>query len=300
MKKPLLGVLNSATFISNQQLAADSIALANKLSEYEFKGVIGIPRSGLIPAAQIAAHLHLPLYSIKNGLIQLNAGQRLQEPAKGKKFLMVDDTYCNGTAAKRALEQSGLDRSDVYLCAVYCHTLEGLDFGGYLYSLPHFLEWCFCNTFYSKWMVFDFDGIICEDWKEKPVSDTDPLWTKHIRTVKPLYLPRKFPATIITARPNIFSTISLIWLQKHGVKVDKIYFWEKNPEERWKDEFTVASWKADILRILRKQQHINFYVESDIKQAIYIMQFSGIPVICPAAKTVFGWSDEFFPYVRWS
>lgn len=300
MKLPLIGFIPPSKFIKTSKLVEDTITTVGFLSQIDerIKGIIGIPRSGLIPASILATNMHLPLFSIdKEGkLIQLQTGGRAENLSiTDGKWLLVDDTCVSGTAIKKAAEKLGLSRDEYVSLAIYCDNLKSVDFGAFLYYAPHFLEWCFVNTFYAKHAYFDLDGIICEDWIDPKGEYTEfgnPDRIKFLYNAKPIYLPRKFPIKIITARPIAFAAITMQWLQKMQIKVEEIYFWEEHPDERWKHPLTVAEWKADILSRIKKRRHVNFYIESNPSQALAIMQLAALPVICPMAEEVFGWSDE--------
>src|SRR4051812_30935758 len=50
-------------WISTARLARDATLLAGLLP-LDVAGIVGVPRSGLIPAAIVATYLHLPLYEL--------------------------------------------------------------------------------------------------------------------------------------------------------------------------------------------------------------------------------------------
>src|SRR6188768_401638 len=65
-------------YISLERLACDVRQLVSQLPS-DLSGVAGIPRSGMLPASQIALLLHLPLWELcpRRGLRPIGHGQRL-------------------------------------------------------------------------------------------------------------------------------------------------------------------------------------------------------------------------------
>src|SRR3972149_2680281 len=113
----------------------------------DLSAVIGIPRSGLIPAAQIAATLHLPLYSLDfaRGLVDVGSGSRKATlPTALTKVALVDDTTFSGIAMRHAAPL--LKQYQVVRCAVYCRNPGHVDLYGVHVPGPHILEWNIFNN----------------------------------------------------------------------------------------------------------------------------------------------------------
>ena len=63
-------------WISTSQLIEDGLKLI-KYVQPDTTGIIGVPRSGMIPATAVATHCHLPLYELTgSGPRQMTAGSR--------------------------------------------------------------------------------------------------------------------------------------------------------------------------------------------------------------------------------
>jgi hypothetical protein len=90
-------------WVSTARLAADAVILAS-LFPPDVVGIVGVARSGMIPAATVAALLHLPLWELTaDGLHLLNTGPRgLPRPDSRGRLAVVDDTVYSGTAMRRA------------------------------------------------------------------------------------------------------------------------------------------------------------------------------------------------------
>lgn len=75
-------------------------------------GVVGVPRSGMLPATIIAEYLNVPMFDL-HSLVEIGHGGRPLKRTTGNKLLVVDDTCFHGnslTVTKRVLrDQEGYD-----------------------------------------------------------------------------------------------------------------------------------------------------------------------------------------------
>lgn len=263
-------------WITTADLIAESIKLAATLPQ-DLAGVVGVPRSGMIPASAIATHLHLPLFTLRDSIEPVGNGWRLSD-SPGMRgdgpLLVVDDTAMAGNSCGRVREawpQIGGGRKMIY-AAIYSTPASEHKNGpmpdvyGQLLNPPHFLEWNFFNSGYARRTAFDFDGIFTEDG-----------------TNRPQYLPRKAPvALVVTGRLEKDRAASEAWLQQHQVVVHKMIMYQGTAEDR--------DAPGELPRY--KAQHfvesgLDWFVESDPEQAKQIAVIAKKPVICPAAKTVY-------------
>jgi len=275
-------LIEQCTYIRTADLIADTLALVPFLPN-DVSEVIGIARSGMIPASLLATHLHLPLYSLdlKGGVTHCGHGSRLDgtELQTGKrrrgKVLLVDDTIASSRSMTRAMEVLRDERrgSRVRRAVVYstkkhaekAHLVAGL------LPTPHWLEWNFSNCGLAKWMAFDLDGVI------------------HGHGGRPMFLPRRTPlAAIVTARlegsKQEGRKRTEEWLARWGVQYNTLIMgpWETT-EEREKRGI-VAVWKGEVYKSLRD---IELFVESEPGLAYAIARISGKHTLCPRTGEVF-------------
>lgn len=298
-----LGTIEDFRFITTDFLTNAALSFASSLfvKEPNFDAVIGIARSGLIPASVIACHFNLPLFSFNTRdkkLQYLSGGLRAPENPKIKRPLVVEDSYAHGYSAS-LIQSLRFEFPDAFIVTIFSSTFqpEGIDAFAYFYPLPHFFEWCFMNTGYSANLVVDFDGILCHEYEKINYSEEE--FNEYIKNAAPLYLPRRFPVIILTARHSGNIGNSLLWLDKNNVKFLELHFWNGDPDARWKTPSTIAEWKAQKLRSIAARRHVNFYVESSPNIAQNVAYLTGIPTICPLAKMVFGWSSDKLKDIVW-
>ena len=169
-------------------------------------GVVGIPRSGMIPASVLATWLHLPLYELsETGPRRLYHGWRgghIQTPTDAP-FLVVDDTVYNGYAM-RAARKRMVGRPAVY-ASVFVRPAQThrVDIDAEILPSPHLLQWNLLNSDMITGNVqnphlrggfaLDMDGVICEN---NVVGDDDPGYEAWLANTPPLWLPRFVPAPL--------------------------------------------------------------------------------------------------------
>ena len=237
----------------------------------EIDAVCGVPRSGMIPASVIAAHLHLPLYSIDKNRYVTNVGhgQRFKATPEPGRFMFVDDTVASG-AAMRQLEAFKGVTAAIY---VNPRAKNKPDLYGAELELPHLLQWNLFNSGYVSRMAFDMDGVICHDM---PLSN--PL-----ETAKPYNLPRRsqLPA-IITGRLEKDRATTETWLKRFGIQCKRLIMFPGSDADRQKPR-AISNYKAAEFAKLK----LDWFVESCPIQASEIAERTGAWVICTGNGEVY-------------
>ncbi len=288
-------------WVSTARLAADSVVLASKLPR-DINGIVGLPRSGMIPASIIASHLHLPLYELttKGKLNRLSHGSRgdhfgFNHPTGGR-LAVVDDTVYSGSAMKRArLAMTRLGHKAVYAVVysrlmVLPESVGAVDLYARELPTPHLLEWNVANNgpfaghagpsgapYYRSGLAVDLDGIIVHD-----AESGGDVGEAHL-------VPRTITAPlIITGRCESTRTVTENHLRAVGVKWSRL---EMLPTGEPADAQTIAAHKAKHYAA----SDCGFFVESDPTQAELIHQLTGRPVMCPVAGKVWDVSTPRTP-----
>lgn len=210
-------------WITNSELVADTLSLIPPLCGYD--SIIGVARSGLTPAALLAQMLHRPLYMLRqtdNDIVHAGHGWRLcgQKISLGR-ALLVDDTIGSGLSIQRALNIAANLGVECDTCVIYQHPEAGYQarhFAKYLPN-PHVLEWNVGNSPYSDRIVWDMDGLICEDCPPE-CDDDGPRYLDWMRSVKPKCPTRRSRITIATGRREKWRSETLAWLDRHGIQAN--------------------------------------------------------------------------------
>ncbi len=272
-------------WISTKRLVEDSIRLAGMLPS-DTVAVAGIPRSGMVVAATIAAHLQIPLYEI-TGEYQLH---RLGNGSRGDNLgfasatfgvmAIVDDTVYTGAEMARTRESLKRSKQRIVTSAVYCRpeVVDSVDFCARELPAPHLLEWNIANNgpvggyaehaSYGAGVAFDLDGVIVHDRHSGgPVGS-------------PYLVPRTIPVPLIaTGRRESSRQVAEGQLRAVGAQYDRLAML---PDD---DPGTVESFAAFKARAYQ-ESGCGFFIESDPSQAALIHRLTGLPVICPRLDTV--------------
>jgi len=273
-------------WISNRQLVADATSLIVQLPA-NLTAIVGVARSGMLPASLLATALHLPLYALdqERGIVRdIGHGWRLNDRRKGHgTALVIDDTTGSGRSLR--MTQRALGRcsgcpfrmSEVITASVYCNPESNLkpDLWSVELHLPHLLEWNFANSIVTTVSAFDMDGVICHDAESGGEPGT------------PLYLPRREPVHIITGRRERHRAATLAWLQHWNVRVASLTM------KLLDDQREFAEYKAEHVKRFAATAHERpfgppMYVESCSRQARRIAELSDVMTVCPATGEVYG------------
>ena len=274
--------LETGHFISNARLTTDCLSLIEKLPRIE--GVIGIPRSGMIPASIIAVNMSVPLYSISNEkLVMLNSmsdtgGSRMvmYEPNGSKNILLIDDTafFGNAMSKHKELVEKLLPSKNIITSVIYS-TPEAIekkliDVHLYTSKFPHVLEWNFFDAHPTMNGMFDLDGVFCKDCPHE-IAEDETRYKIWLQTVKPIEnrIPRLFPAiAICTGRLEKYRKETEEWLDRHNIKYSNLLMFQGTKEERDSNHaLNVARFKKQKFIEYNKNFNCLYFIESCPEQS---------------------------------
>jgi uncharacterized HAD superfamily protein len=279
-------------FVTTRRLVADTYNLLADLPA-EISAVVGIARSGLLPAGIIAMERHRPLFAatLEGHVHPVGYGGRMigqrASLAQTRLVLLVDDTASTGTALDlvRPWVQTAFPGAAIITAAIYCtpQSLSRVDWPGVVYPRPHYLEWNLVNSGVIHEAGLDFDGILCEDCPPKADDDGD-AYCRFLETARPKYIPRREPiAAIVTARLEKYRQPTLRWLERWGIECRQLVMGPWKTMAARQKPGAIARWKAGQFARLP----LELFVESDPGQAAEICRLAKKPVLCPAAERVF-------------
>ena len=277
----------SLSYLTYDDLHRDVMALERRLPR-DIVGVVGIPRSGMLPASIIALHRNLPLASSCN-LRWLHGGERCPpNTQRCGKLLVVDDSCYRGTAMERArLNLGAATRSDLVFAAVYGHpdTPPGRqpDFVGRIVPGPRYFAWNLFRHADLKDAMLDLDGVLCVD---PPVSDSldADAYAAWLPNAEPLNIPSVKVGAICTNRLRGHRAATEAWLAKHGVQYGELIMSPyDNPEKR--ERGPIHGWNKGEAYLASR---CNLFVESDDGQARVIRESANKPVIALDTGRTYG------------
>ena len=276
----------------------------------DFDLIVGIPRSGMLPANLLALYLNRPmtdLNSFVNGHIY-KAGARgsFFDIKEFKKILVVDDSIASGSAmekCKESLKHLDGDFSISY-CAIY--VIPGkeklVDYFFEIVPLPRYFQWNIMNHTSLEKACFDIDGVLCVDPTEEQ-NDDGPIYRDFVLNAPPLFIPGSKIGTLVTSRLEKYRKETEAWLEANKVKYDQLVMLDLPDKE--------ARMRANSHAVHKAKTYVSkpyvLFVESSLSQAIEINRISKKPVLCTenfemifdAESVMYNIkSGKYFPFLR--
>jgi uncharacterized HAD superfamily protein/adenine/guanine phosphoribosyltransferase-like PRPP-binding protein len=279
-------------YVSISQLSADIRAKLYVIPR-DIDLVVGIPRSGMIPAYMIGLFTNRLVVDLETFLANGQAGHgstravgtKLLEPFAAKHVLLVDDSLRTGKSMKDCVERirSAGFNGTLTTCAIIVVPDRGSDVDVFFREMPHprIFEW---NAFHHPQIAnscFDLDGILCVD-PTAHENDDGPRYLEFMRTARPLIIPTQRIGHIVSARLEKYRAQTEQWLADHQIAYGELHLIDlPNAAERMR----LGSHASHKAKIYQDTNAVLFY-ESEPKQARDIAQLAGKPVLCIADMTL--------------
>lgn len=190
----------------------------------DLRCVVGVPRSGMIPATMLATRWNVPM-AMCGGSVA--GGDRIggDGDIPGEGVLLVDDSVLTGNSMRRAkarLIEQGIPASEITTFAPFvAPDAEGeVDHVVYRLSPPRLFEWNIWNNVLTWNIAFDMDGVLCFD--PERFDDDGPEYEAALRDAVPRFLPRQEVGAIVTNRLERWREVTMDWLERHGVSYRKL------------------------------------------------------------------------------
>lgn len=263
--------------------------LSNDISEEIYKVpaetelIVGIPRSGMVPAYMIAAHLNLPVVSInefKTGHTGDVGTRKIRVNLnKIKNVLVVDDSVNTGNAmllAKDDLE-SFENEYNLKYCAIYSAEERESNVDFYFKHLPRprAFQWNYKNHILNTEACYDIDGVLCHDPSDEQ-NDDGPKYKEFLLNAPPLFITTKHISSLVTSRLEKYRPETEAWLKKHGIKYNELIMIDLPTAEERRRLRIHGKFKGETF-LNRKEK---YFIESNWKQAKEIYRIAKKPVFC--------------------
>lgn len=273
-----------STYLEYRSIADLNRVIISSLSVFphDVDVIVGIPRSGMLPANLLALYLNrrfTDIDSFVEGKVY-RSGHRGCAPGSGEmmKVLVIDDSLYSGKAMLEVRERlrplSGEFRIEYAAVFVTSENKGMVDYYCEVIDYPRVFQWnIFHHPFYVSRACFDIDGVLCEN---PPIDDDGPLYMEYIANAEPLYIPSVEIDTLITCRLEKYREITEQWLRRHNVRYRHLIMLDL------RDKAARAAWgrhgeyKGEHYR---RSGNILF-IESSLSEAEQIARISGKPVFC--------------------
>lgn len=255
-------------FKTYKELIEDSLDFIPKIAELKPAIILGVSRSGLIPATIIAQQLCLPLGVLYEDKLFIEGRFVDIDFIKGQ-HVVIDDSCYGGTTVNYL---KNLYPRDIFAC-IYSNDGSYVDLYYKILPSPRLFEW---NIFHHNIMertMMDMDGVLCLN----PPNEDSNEYLTFIEDATPLRLPKKIN-TLITARLQKYTGIIKDWTTRYGIKYDALItspFLDHKKRRAWARELGgYGVWKGNIY----KESKCELFVESDPIQSRQIQKIANKPV----------------------
>lgn len=279
--------IREMNFVSYAQLSQDVRKWCIKIPR-DFDAILGIPRSGIIPAAMLALFMNKEMgepYRFKEAHGLFGGGLRLKKQNFSawarkdvKKVLVVDDSYRSGRTIREVKDLlCNIDGVKIEYAAVYpvSDQKNELDFYYRIVPLPRMFEWNVMHHDILKDSCCDLDGVLCIDPTGEE-NDDGPKYWQFIRSTPPFFLPTIKIHTIVTCRLEKYREETTSWLEKNGVKYDNLIMMNYKTKKDRVREGKHGEFKAKVYL----NSNCRLFIESNAEQSKFIFDFTRKPVLC--------------------
>jgi hypothetical protein len=270
---------------SHADMARTIATNLHRIDRTQFDCVVGIPRSGMIPAALIATHLQLPLADVRGYAAGIVSGRGGLAEAGGTRILLVDDSCNKGRAMARAVEVlRGGAKQITRLCVYGPYQVDPKDVIDVALEDchgPRIFAWNMQKHIRLPRWGFDFDGVLCRD-PVKAENDDGPAYERFLAEAEPLFLPQRRVGHIVTCRLERYRAATEAWLRRHGVSFEGLHMMPYATKAERMAAGNRGGWKASVIRSLE----VEMFIESCPKQAAIIAREAGVPVWCTRTQAL--------------
>lgn len=244
--------------------------------------IVGIPRSGMLPANLIALYLNLQYVDIDsfiNGTLY-DTGYRIKNvPKEIKNILIVDDSIGSGKAMQKCREK--LKRLkvnyNIKFCVIYAspEKKNDIDYFFEVVPFPRYFQWNIFNHIDLAKTCFDIDGVLCPDPTSNQ-NDDGKEYLEFIKNTPPLYPPGRMIGSIVTSRLEKYRKETEDWLSKNNIKYQELHMLNLPTKEARQKANNHAGFKASVY----KSGKYNLFIESSLRQSLAINKICKKPVFC--------------------
>lgn len=269
-------------YINYRQLIGDVQAWSRRLPE--FTAVIGVPRSGLIPAAVLALCRNVPMFSLEDVTGAERHGswslrRRPTGPGHGP-TLVVDDTVWDVNTIS-LLRETLAYLPNLCFAAFATSGAVAVDFHCHNFGRePLLTEWTVFHCEFNRFVLTDLDGVLCEDW---PHLGEDGVYAEryanHLANAACLVRPSFKLGGIVTSRLVKYREATERWLARNNISYEQLVMCPAETPTQRAAQYGFAEWKAHVYATWLAHVPAALFIESCPRQAARMAAVTGRPVL---------------------
>lgn len=273
-------------FVSYKELIQDTENLCEVNPQWRnLAGVVGIPRSGMIPASQIAMRFNLPLVDLRSFLTHAGCFYSFRNaPARNpsQRILLVDDSTWSGNSLRSAIQDISihplLNSLIVEPVAIYGNPDLADFYCQRKLASPRMFEWNWQRNDYLQETMTDLDGILCYDPNPTKTRDI-AYYNDWISNPIPKHLLSQKVRAIVSSRLEKYRAETEYWLNTYKIQYQELVLLDCTEEERH-----IGNLHAEHKVRWFSNSNSPLFIESDLAQARHIHRRVNKAVLCPATS----------------
>lgn len=263
--------------------------------------VVGIPRSGMIPASMIALGLHIDVVGLPDFIANHTLKTRLGRNSEGlpstswdaKKVLLVDDSVMTGRTIQKALSAIPSDcpcTIDTLVIYTDSDACQHVDISFYTLESPRVFQWNLFTPAMLSQACVDIDGVLCVDPTDHQ-NDDGEKYIEFLNNAAPLFLPAGRIGCLVTNRLEKYRDQTEAWLKQQGIIYERLVMLNLPSKKERQRQGVHSTHKG----MFYKNSEYTFFIESDAKQAASIANISGKAVYsCEDNRVYTGTASDNF------
>ncbi|CAM4315207.1 phosphoribosyltransferase family protein [Vreelandella rituensis] len=260
--------------------------------------VVGIPRSGMIPASMVALGLHIDVVGLPEFIANQPLKTRMHRKAESqpsvawdaKKVLLIDDSVITGRTvqeARDAIPDNCPCTIDTLVIYADPDGKHHVDISFCILESPRAFQWnLFTPAMLSRACV-DIDGVLCVD-PTAHQNDDGEKYVAFLNNAEPLFLPSGRIGCLVTNRLEKYRRQTEAWLKQQGIEYERLVMLDLPSKEERQRQGVHSTHKG----LFYKNVDYTFFIESDTKQAASIAKISGKAVYCCEDNRVYMPTDK--------
>jgi uncharacterized HAD superfamily protein/adenine/guanine phosphoribosyltransferase-like PRPP-binding protein len=254
-----------------------------------FDLVLGVPRSGMVPAYMIGLLLNLPVIDIESFMagIEPYVGKRLKyKKNEIRKVLVVDDSIKFGGQLKDVKQKlNSLHSIRFKYLSVFAtsDSKEMVDYYWEIIDKPRVFQWNLLNSWVYEYSCVDIDGVLCEDPSEEE-NDDGERYLEFLENARTKFLPSCVVGVLVTSRLEKYRRQTEDWLSKQGVQYRKLVMLDL-PDKKTRVKLGLHSkFKS---KVYAQDEQMGLFIESSKYQSEEIHKHTGKNVFCVENMTFY-------------